>query len=177
MVNAVQDAINPFWCNKGGASDSNGECSKNLPPLSQVKLALQTVRDTKAAVEADYLIASVQGLKDSSQTQEIDPTLKPHKPPQEQITVTGIDEFAKVRALPYDTIKHARDGMNATYGQGDQMLDTEQIDVQIAFAVTWDWKIGVNKWKILFLSANASLERSSKTTNIITVSFIRPKKT
>jgi hypothetical protein len=173
MVDEVQIAIDPFWC--PGKNKTDKECQSGLPPLKQVKLALQTVRDTKLGTEVDYLVMAVQGSKDNSATQEIDLTLTPHA-----ITATTLadtyDDLANIRKVLIDTITSARESIKKTYGDGDNQLDTDEISVQIAFAVTWDGKVGGAKVPVLTLLASPSVERSIKTTNTITVTFARPHK-
>jgi hypothetical protein len=160
VVEAIQRAIDPFW-----QSSPNG-----LPPIASVKIALQAVRDDRLSAEADYLVVALKGYYDNAFTQEIDLTLTPRKSAQENAEEFGPSIETRLR----DAIASAQKQIAATYHHGDHVLGTQEIDVQLAFAVTWDANAGVNKWAILPISLTASNDLSIKTTNTITVAFKTP---
>jgi hypothetical protein len=167
MVEEVQSAIDPFWC------PSNDEkCQSGLPPLKQVKLALQTVRDTKGVGQVDYLVWTVQGSKDYSETHEIDVTLTPHPISSDPLAET-YDELADIRRALMNALSSAQQSIKEKYGEGSKQLDTDEVTAQISFAVTWDGKVGGAKVPVRRILASPSLERSLKTTNTITVTFAK----
>jgi hypothetical protein len=157
VVAAIQDAIDPFWQPKAG-----------LPPLATVKVALQTVHDTKFSGEADYLIVALKGYYDHAFTQELDLTLAP---PPRGVSVERLPEDI-TKAL-HDAIESAQKQIKATYTYNGHTLNTQQIDVQIGFAVTWDASAAL-KFSILPITLNAGAETSLKTTNTVTVTFKKP---
>lgn len=160
LVADVQTAIDPFF-----GSQSNG-----LPQLSSVKLALQTVQENRITGEADYLIVAVKGYYDNAFTQEMDLTLVPQSVPHIFSLATG----PTITEALHDAIASAQTEIKATYGKGPHALSTQEIDVQISFAVTLDFNAGVAKWSIVPISITASDEISKKTTNTITVTFKNP---
>jgi hypothetical protein len=160
VVDVIQKAIDPFW-----QAQPSG-----LPPISSVKLALQTVRDSRLSGEADYLVVAVKGYYDNAFTQEVDLTLVPQRRIAPLIAVPGPTIEKALRAA----IESAQKQISATYTSGGHTLSTQQIDVQISFSVTWDASAGVNKWAIVPISFSGSEELSSKTVNTITVTFKTP---
>jgi hypothetical protein len=157
VVAAIQDAIDPFWQPKAG-----------LPPLGTVKVALQTVHDTKFSGEADYLIVALKGYYDHAFTQELDLVLVP---PPRGLSEEGLPQGI-TKAL-HDAIESAQRQIKATYTHNGHTLNTQEIDVQIAFAVTWDASAAL-KFSILPVTLNAGAETSLKTTNTVTVTFKKP---
>ncbi len=176
MVTAVQQAIDPFWCPPDDHGVANNACPSGLPPLKQVKLTLQTVRDTKTTGQLDVSVASLQASKESAETQQIDLTLTPNKPPE--IVVTGFDHdrFAQLKRDLSERIEAARNSVKKTYSNAGKTLYSSAIDVQVSFAVTWDVKVGASKLAVIFLSASPSFDRSTKAANTIVVSFANPEK-
>ena len=129
-------------------------------------MVLQTVHDSRISGEADYLVVALKGYYDNASTQEVDLTLVP-----KQTVALGGPTIGQALT---NAIASAQKEIQATYAHGEHTLATQQIDVQIGFAVTWDESAGVNKWAILPVSISASQEFSSKTTNTITVTFKKP---
>jgi hypothetical protein len=76
------------------------------------------------------------------------------------------------KALHY-AIESAQKQIKAAYTYHGHTLNTQQIDVQIAFAVTWDASVAL-KFSILPITLNAGAETSLKTTNTVTVTFKKP---
>lgn len=157
VVAAVQDAIDPFWKTTAG-----------LPPLASVKVALQTVHDTKFSGEADYLIIALKGYYDHAFTQELDLTLAPRPP---ELRAESLPESI-TKALR-EAVESAQKQIKATYTYNGHTLNTQQIDVQIGFAVTWDASLAL-KFSIVPITLNAGAETSLKTTNTVTVTFKKP---
>jgi hypothetical protein len=73
----------------------------------------------------------------------------------------------------HDAIESAQKEIEATYTKGGHTLNTQEIDVQISFAVTWDAS-AVFKFSILPISVNVGPETSLKTTDTVIVSFKKP---
>jgi len=144
--------------------------------MTKIKLALQTVRDTKGGLGVDYLIASAQASKEYAETQEVDLILVPHYLSSVMTYDFQTDDLANVGKALHDAIEGTQKSIARTYGTGTKMLDTDEIDVQMAFAITWDGKIGGSKIPVLKFLASPTLEHSIKTTNTITVTFARPAK-
>lgn len=159
VVDEVQKAIDPFW-----QAQPNG-----LPPIASVKLVLQTVHDSRLTAEADYLVVALKGYYDNAFTQEVDLTLVPQR-----VIANKAAIGPEIEKALHDAIISAQQQIKATYSSGGHTLNTQEIDVQISFSVTWDVNAGVNKWSIVPISITASGDLSSKTTDTITVTFKRP---
>jgi hypothetical protein len=161
LIAAIQRAIDPFWDVKD-------------PPLSSVKVALQTVRDNRISGEVDYLVVAVKGYYDNAATEEVDLTLMPKQPPAQLLALK--DAGPDIEKALREAIENARKQISKTYSTHGHILNTQEIDVQISFAVTWDISAGVAAWKISPISISASDEYSKQTTNTITVVFKAPDK-
>lgn len=161
VVKAVQNAIDPFW-----QGSPNG-----LPPIASVKLALQTVHDNRISGEADYLIVALKGYYDNAFTQEMDLVLVP----QQKFAALDLVNGPSLEKALHDAIESAQGQIKKSYGSGPHALSTQEVDVQISFAVTWDVSAGVAKWIVAPVSISASDEWSSKTTNTVTVTFKAPE--
>lgn len=160
VVQQIQKAIDPFWDSK----------AKGLPPLTSVKIALQTVNDSKISGEVDYLVVALQGYYDNSVTQEVDLTLVPQEPAKRH-ALAKLPNLAKSLK---DEISAAQSQIKAAYSNGAHVLTTQEIDVQLQFAVIWDESAGPTGWKLSPISLTASDEHSKSTTDTITVVFMTP---
>lgn len=167
IIKSVQTAIDPFYQESGNNS--------NLPPLKSVKLTLQTVLDSKASVEADYLLVALKGYNDNAHTQQLDVILTPEQP---KMAAEQFNETASIADVLKQAIQNAQNQIQRTYASKipGHSLNTSEVDVQISFAVTWDGSVGVNKWVLLPISLTGSEEISYKTTHTITVAFAKPAK-
>jgi hypothetical protein len=161
VIAEVQDAIEPFWESNGG-----------LPPLSAVEIDLQTVRDDKISAEADFLVVALQGYYDNAVTQEVD--IKLAKPPKGTRAAATTLKHPSISEVLRNEIAEIQKVVKASYGTGEHLLRTKEIDVQLKFAVTWDVQAGVSGWKILPITFSASNEYSRSTSNTIIVTFAQP---
>ena len=160
VVQQIQQAIDPFW-----DSEKSG-----LPGLSSVRIALQTVHDNRVSGVADYLIVALRGYYDRARTQEVDLTLVPQPPAKNR---THFQPPNLAQSLT-QAIAAAQRQIKATYRNGDHVLNTQEIDVQLAFTVVWDVSGGAGGWKLSPISLSASDEYSQSTTDTITVVFTAP---
>ena len=160
VVQQIQQAIDPFW-----DSEKNG-----LPGLSSVRIALQTVHDNRVSGEADYLIVALRGYYDKAMTQEVDLTLVPQPPAKNRAHFQAPN---LAQALT-DAIAAAQKQIKTTYQNGNHVLSTQEIDVQLQFTVAWSVGGGVGQWRISPVSLSASDDYSRSTTNTITVAFTAP---
>jgi hypothetical protein len=161
IVKEVQAAIDPYWQDPAHPSA--------LPPIASVKIALQTVHDNRLSLEADYLVVAVKGYYDNAYTQEVDLTLVPAKPSENKLLGLSMGDALK------EAIGSVQKEIQTTYtSDTGHPLSTQEVDVQVGFAVTWDGSAGVAKWSIVPISISASDELSIKTTNTITVAFKVP---
>jgi len=162
IVKAIQDSIDSV---QSGAS--------KLPPIQSVKVALQTVNDTRLSGEADYLVIAIKGYYDNAFTQEIDLTLVPTQ--VNQLQKQAVPGTADLKRDLVKAIQDAQKEISKSYSGKNYTLNTQEVDVQISFSVVWDGSAGVDSWKIAPLSITASGEVSLKTTNTITVAFSKPQ--
>jgi hypothetical protein len=161
LVKEVQNAIDPFWQDPAHPG--------SLPPIASVKIALQTVHDTRLSGEVDYLVVALKGYYDNAYTQEVDITLAPQKPSAEKARALTAGEALRA------AIEGVQKEVQASYtSDAGHTLNTQEVDVQVCFAVTWDASLGANKWAISPISLTASGELSLKTVNTITVAFKVP---
>lgn len=161
VVKEVQNAIDPYWQDPAHPS--------SLPPIASVKIALQTVHDTRLSAEVDYLVVALKGYYDNAYTQEMDVTLVPQKPAGEKAHALTAGEALR------DAIGSVQKEVQASYtSDAGHTLNTQEVDVQVCFAVTLDVSGGANKWAISPISLTATGELSLKTTNTITVVFKLP---
>jgi hypothetical protein len=160
VVQQIQAAIDPFW-----GSEKNG-----LPGLSSVRIALQTVHDNRVSGEADYLIVALRGYYDQAMTQEMDLTLVPQPPAKNRAHFQPPNLAQSLT----QAIAAAQKQIKATYRNGDHVLNTQEIDVQLQFTVVWDVSGGLGQWKLSPISLSASDEYSRSTTDTITVVFTAP---
>lgn len=167
IIKSVQTAIDSFYQQSG--------VDNNLPPLKNVKLTLQTVLDSKATGEADYLLVALKGYNENVHTQELDVILTPEQP---KITTKSLNELPSIADELQQAIKKAREQIQRTYTSTvpGRSLNTTEVDVQIGFTVAWDAAAGVNKWVLLPITLSGGEELSYKTTHTITVAFAKPDK-
>lgn len=164
FVEAVQDAINPFY----QSSPSSPSSVSWLPRISSVKLALQTFRELKITGGLQYLVIAAEGYYDDTATEEVTLTLVPQAPGISQRATTT--QRLITQAL-HDAIAAVQKEVKPVYGSGANALRTNEIDVQVSFVLAWSGSAGVDKWTISPIQITAKGEYTSKMTHTVTVVF------
>jgi hypothetical protein len=146
--------------------------TSQLPPLSRVKISLQTVQDVKIGAGANFLVISLKGYDENAITRSLDIVLVPEHlggamTPRTPTLATELEA----------AIRTARDQVAMSYPSSSNapLLKTDEVDIQIGFAVTRGASAGAS-WVLTPISPSVSGEISHKTTHTVTLVFANSSK-
>lgn len=138
---------------------------KNLPPLKQVDLALQTVITEKAGGGFNFWIISIGGTWQKDRSQELDITLVPPSPGgPKQISTASLTETL------VQSIVSAAQGIN-TAGNGNIPLKTSSVVLKISFTVKLDGNAEIKTPQLLPITANATGDLAKTAVQTLTLTF------
>lgn len=139
--------------------------------LKDVKLSLQTVKDSKGELGLGFLIFTVKGYHEEAGTSQIEVTLIPSPPPGSEAAAF----IPSVEQELVDAISRARKTVAASYPSNPpgQSLSTSEVNIEVACEIT-KGKSGALDWPLKPIAPSASLDVSTKTTHTITLEFEAP---